>query len=310
VDVITSTDVVRKALQAARAASSSVGLVPTMGALHAGHVSLVSAARRECDTVAVSIFVNPAQFADRSDLAAYPRDLNSDLEICRRAGVDVVFAPSVAEMYPLGSLETAVVPGALATPLEGQSRPGHFTGVATVVTKLFSIAGSCRAYFGEKDYQQLAVVRQLVADLDLDVEVVGCATVRERDGLAMSSRNRRLGPAERRAATSLWRALRTGRELVAAGMSGGARVSEAMAGVIDTELLAHCDYAVVADPASLRIVTDIAAEVRLLVAARVGPVRLIDNLAAVPPGTESGGKASVAPRITAVDAGASMTGGG
>jgi pantoate--beta-alanine ligase len=282
VDLIRSIDALRKALHGARATGASVGLVPTMGALHAGHVSLVEAARRECDCVAVSIFVNPSQFGDPSDLAAYPRDLATDLEMCRLAGADVTFAPSLAEMFPLGSRGTTVVPGSLADVLEGRSRPGHFSAVATVVTKLLSIAGSCRAYFGEKDFQQLAVVRQLVADLDLEADVVGCPTVREPDGLAMSSRNGQLGPAEREAATALWRALRTGRELIAAGSASAAVVSAAMAGVLDAEPLVRIDYAVVADPSSLRVVTEIAAEVRLLVAAGVGKVRLIDNVAAMP----------------------------
>lgn len=282
-DLIASNDIARKALHAARAKGASVGLVPTMGALHLGHVSLVEAARRECDCVAVSIFVNPTQFGDPSDLAAYPRDLDTDLAICRNAGADVIFAPSVTEMYPLGSLETAVVPGSLADVLEGLSRPGHFTGVATVVTKLLSIAGCCRAYFGEKDFQQLAVVRRLVADLDLEVDVVGCPTVREPDGLAMASRNGRLGPSERQAAPVLWRALSAGRHLIAAGATSGREVSATMMAVLTSESLVHVDYAVVADPASLRVVTDISAEVRLLVAARVGPVRLIDNIAASAP---------------------------
>lgn len=282
-DLIASGDVVRKALQSARAGGASVGLVPTMGALHAGHISLMGAARRECDCVAVSIFVNPTQFGDASDLAAYPRNLDTDLAMCRAAGVDVVFAPSVAEMYPEGSLDTAVVPGQLSEVLEGPSRPGHFTGVATIVTKLLSIAGSCRAYFGEKDFQQLAIVRRLVGDLDFAVEVVGCPTVREADGLAMSSRNGRLDPAERRAATALVRALSAGADLVAAGERSASRVEAAMTAVLDAEALVRADYAAVADPMSLRAVSDITTEVRLLVAAGVGPVRLIDNLAAVPP---------------------------
>ncbi len=253
-----------------------------MGALHAGHLSLMAAARRDCDCVVVSIFVNPTQFGDASDLAAYPRDLATDAEMCAAAGVDVVFAPSVAEMYPGGSLDTSVVPGALAEVLEGPSRPGHFTGVATVVTKLLSIAGHCRAYFGEKDFQQLAVVRRLVADLNLPAEVVGCDTVREADGLAMSSRNGRLGPEQRVAATALYRALVTGARLVSAGERSSAAVCEAMEVVLSAEPLLTIDYAAAADPATLANVTDIDAEVRLLVAARVGPVRLIDNVAALP----------------------------
>jgi pantoate--beta-alanine ligase len=253
-----------------------------MGALHAGHLSLMAAARRDCDCVVVSIFVNPTQFGDPSDLAAYPRDLETDAGMCAAAGVDVVFAPSVAEMYPGGSLDTSVVPGALAEVLEGPSRPGHFTGVATVVTKLLSIAGHCRAYFGEKDFQQLAVVRRLVADLNLPADVVGCATVREADGLAMSSRNGRLGPQERVAATALYRALLMGARLVSAGERSSAAVRLAMEGVLSAEPLVAPDYSAVADPATLANVMDISAEVRLLVAARVGPVRLIDNVAALP----------------------------
>ncbi|MGO8875610.1 MAG: pantoate--beta-alanine ligase [Acidimicrobiales bacterium] len=283
-ELISRRDLVRTALQSARAAGDDVGFVPTMGALHAGHISLMEAARRDCDCVAVSIFVNPTQFGDATDLAAYPRDLAKDLAMCESAGVDVVFAPSVEEMYPGGSLETAVVPGALAEVLEGTSRPGHFTGVATVVTKLLSIAGACRVYFGEKDFQQLAVVRRLVADLDLPVEVVGCPTVRERDGLAMASRNGRLAAPERQAATALFRALSAGERLVAAGEPSAGAVALAMTAVLEAEPLVAADYAAVADPGALTPVTDIAGEVRLLVAARVGPVRLIDNVAARPPG--------------------------
>ncbi|MGA2209693.1 MAG: pantoate--beta-alanine ligase [Acidimicrobiales bacterium] len=282
-DLIASGEVVRKALQSARAGGASVGLVPTMGALHAGHISLIGAARRECDCVAVSIFVNPTQFGDVADLKAYPRNLDTDLDMCRAAGVDVVFAPSVAEMYPQGSLDTAVVPGQLSEVLEGPSRPGHFTGVATIVTKLLSIAGGCRAYFGEKDFQQLAIVRRLVSDLDIAVEVIGCPTVREADGLAMSSRNGRLAPPERQAATALHRALSAGVDLVVAGERSARHVGAAMAAVLDSEALVRTDYVAVADPVDLRPVSDITSEVRLLVAAEVGAVRLIDNLAAVPP---------------------------
>lgn len=202
--------------------------------------------------------------------------------MCADAGVDLVFAPSVGEMYPAGSLDTSVVPGTLAGVLEGPSRPGHFSGVATVVTKLLSIAGACHAYFGEKDFQQLAIVRRLVADLNIPAEVVGCATVRELDGLAMSSRNGRLGPAERAAAAVIHRALSAGAQLVSHGEQSGAAVSAAMDAVLSTEPLLTTDYAAVADPMTLAEVTEIRAEVRLLIAARVGPVRLIDNVAAVP----------------------------
>ncbi|MGD0082635.1 MAG: pantoate--beta-alanine ligase [Acidimicrobiales bacterium] len=296
-DLVETKEAFRKALQSARDGGGSVGLVPTMGALHAGHLALVEAARSGCDCVAVTIFVNPTQFGDAADLAGYPRDLDTDLERCRDADVDVVFVPSVAEMYPAGPTETTVEPGALAQVLEGTSRPGHFVGVATIVTKLLGLAGSCRAYFGEKDFQQLAIVRRLVADLDLGVDVVGCPTVREPDGLAMASRNSRLSPPEREAAATLWRALRTGRDLIAGGERNPAPVEHAMAGVLRAEPMVDMDYAVVADPVSLRPVLDIESEVRLLVAAQVGPIRLIDNVAAslspVAPATV--GPASVGP---------------
>ena len=282
-DLITSRAVLREELCNARSGGGTVGFVPTMGALHGGHLSLVSAAREDCDCVAVSIFVNPTQFGDPADLAAYPRDLERDLSMCTAKGVDFVFCPAVEEMYPGGSLDTAVVPGSLAEVLEGPSRPGHLSAVATVVTKLLSIVGTCRAYFGEKDFQQLAVVRRLVADLDLPVEVVGCPTVREEDGVAMSSRNLRLGASERQAATALLRALLEGAGKVARGERSGAIVARAMAAVLGAEPLVEVDYAAVADPRSLERVDDIVSEVRLLVAATIGPVRLIDNLAATPP---------------------------
>ena len=272
----------RAALAAHRADGRRVGLVPTMGALHGGHLSLVDAAGRDCDIVAVTIFVNPLQFGDRSDLASYPRQIEGDLARCDEHGVAAVFAPSVEEMYPGGGPETIVQPGAVARRYEGASRPGHFAGVATVVTKLLALAGPCRAYFGEKDFQQLAVVRRLVADLDLPVEVAACPIVREPDGLAMSSRNRRLAPAERAAATVLWRALRHGSALVEGGERSGGAVAAAMDAVVAAEALAAPDYAAVADPRSLEPVEEITAEVRLLVAAEVGPVRLIDNVAAAP----------------------------
>lgn len=282
-DLIGERSVLRQRLESARHKGERVGLVPTMGSLHGGHLSLVGKARQDCDYVAVSIFVNPTQFGDVSDFEAYPRDLGADLHELKAAGVDVVFAPSVAEMYPGDGLDTSVVPGALASVLEGPRRPGHLTAVATVVTKLFAIAGACSAYFGEKDYQQLAVVRRLAADLDLPVEVVGCPTVREPDGLAMSSRNRRLDGPGRRAATALFRALSTGSDLVAGGERRGAAVAGAMQGVLASEALVQPEYAAVADPSGLGEVTDIDGEVRLLVAARVEPVRLIDNMAAKPP---------------------------
>jgi pantoate--beta-alanine ligase len=273
------------ALERARAAGRSVGLVPTMGALHAGHVSLITRARAECDVVAVTIFVNPLQFGDPDDIAAYPRTLEHDLAVCAEAGADLVFAPTVREMYPSWPAPpaTTVSVRGVSDTWEGASRPGHFDGVATVVAALFSVAGRCRAYFGLKDFQQLAVVRQLADDLGLPVEVVGCPIVREPDGLALSSRNVRLAPAQRAAATALSRALAAGRAALAQGERTPGAIDRAMRAVVETEPLVDLDYAVVVDARTLaepEVVED-PADVRLLVAARVGPVRLIDNSAAV-----------------------------
>jgi len=273
----------REALEQARGTGRSVGLVPTMGALHAGHVSLMARARAECETVAVSIFVNPLQFGDPEDIAHYPRTLEQDLAACAAAGVDVVFVPPVTEMYPdwPAPVATTVSVRGVSEGWEGASRPGHFDGVATVVTKLFSIAGPCRAYFGEKDYQQLAVVRQMVADLSLPVSVMGCPIVREPDGLALSSRNVRLSAAERQAAVVLSRALAVGRAVLAQGVDHSSTVAEAMRRAVEEEPLVHLDYAVAVGAHDLvaREVIEDPATVRLLIAADVGPVRLIDNCA-------------------------------
>jgi pantoate--beta-alanine ligase len=279
----------RDLLEAARATGRSVGLVPTMGALHAGHLSLMARARSECDVVAVSIFVNPLQFGDPEDIARYPRTVEADLALCAEAGVDIVFVPGVTEMYPSwpSPVPTTVSVSGVSAGWEGASRPGHFDGVATVVTKLFSIAGPCRAYFGEKDFQQLAVVRQLVSDLSLPVQVVGCPIVRETDGLALSSRNVRLSGDERRAAIVLSRALAAGRSVLERCVDGKAvrasAVSRAMRRIVATEPMVRLDYAAAVrddDLVECGLITD-PGVVRLLIAAEVGPVRLIDNCAAV-----------------------------
>jgi len=278
-----------QALDAARAKGLTVGVVPTMGALHAGHASLIRRAAQECDLVAVSIFVNPTQFGDASDLANYPRTIHADLAVVAAAGGLVVFAPNVAEMYPpargrgsggaVPTERTISVPS-LGARWEGASRPGHFDGVATVVVKLLSAAGPCRAYFGEKDFQQLAVVRRVVADRSLPAEVVGCETVRDVDGLALSSRNALLAAPERAAATVLSRALRAGIALMAQGEDDPRRVERAMELEVAAEPLVELDYAAVVQADDLEPVATCAAErpLRLLIAARVGPVRLIDNL--------------------------------
>jgi pantoate--beta-alanine ligase len=251
-----------------------------MGALHSGHRSLIERAARECDVVAVTIFVNPTQFGDPTDLARYPRTLEADLGVVAGAGGHVVFAPSVAEMYPEspGGATTTVSAPALAARWEGASRPGHFDGVATVVVKLLSATGRCRAYFGEKDFQQLALVRRVARDLALPAEVVGCATVRHADGLALSSRNVRLSPSQRRASLVLSAALRSGAALLAAGGSPSA-VDELMRRAVSREPEVVLDYAVVVHADDLEPARACAPgrPLRLLIAATVGPVRLIDN---------------------------------
>ena len=285
VEVVDTAAECRRLLDTARQKERTVGLVPTMGALHAGHVSLLARARAECDVVAVSIFVNPLQFGDPEDIAHYPRTLERDLVVCADEGADVVFAPPVPEMYPSWPEvpATAVTVRGVSEVWEGASRPGHFDGVATVVAKLFSIAGPCRAYFGEKDFQQLAVVRRLAADLMLPVEVVGCPTVREADGLALSSRNVRLSPEERRAAAVLWRALSAAQATVSTGLCSGSALAQVMRDAMALEPLVRLDYAGAVDADSLAEVDMVSdpSSVRLLIAAVVGPVRLIDNAPAL-----------------------------
>ncbi len=260
----------------ARAAGSTVGFVPTMGFFHAGHRRLMRAARDETDFVVVSLFVNPLQFAPTEDLDAYPRDPEGDAAVAAEEGVDVLFTPTAAEMYPRPACTTVHVKG-LTEGLCGAARPGHFDGVTTVVAKLFSIVGPCRAYFGRKDAQQLAVVRRMTEDLDFPIEVVGCPLVREPDGLAMSSRNVYLDASERRAATALFRALQRASDLVVAGERDASAVRARLTATIATEPLLRLDYAEVVDAAELRPVTRLDGEVLLAVAAFCGRARLIDN---------------------------------
>ena len=267
----------RVLLDAERSKGRRAGFVPTMGFLHEGHASLMRRARGENDVVLVSIFVNPLQFGPKEDFAAYPRDLERDLALCEAEGVDVVFHPSVDEMYPEPTKVT-VTAGEIGTILEGRTRPGHFDGVATVVSKLFNIAGPCRAYFGEKDAQQLVVIKRLAHSLNFPVEVIGCPTVRESDGLAMSSRNVYLEPDQRKAATVLKRALDEGARLIADGERSGAKVQGVMRATIEAEPLAELDYAVCVDPVNLAEAAEVHGPVLLAVAARIGKARLIDNV--------------------------------
>ena len=256
------------------AASATVALVPTMGALHAGHAALFEEARRRTDVVVASIFVNPLQFGPAEDLSRYPRTPAHDLALCSQHGVDLVFCPSIEEMYPRGDADITVDPGPIGDVLEGAARPGHFRGVLTVVTKLLNLVRPDVAVFGEKDYQQLVLVRRLVNDLFLSVDVVGAPTVRDPDGLALSSRNRYLSPEQRTAALAVSRALRAGQ---AAGAAGRAAILAAANAVLGGEPAMDVEYLALR---STDLTTDAAAgEARLLIAAKVGTTRLIDNLA-------------------------------
>jgi pantoate--beta-alanine ligase len=268
---------IRQAREWRRDSGGSVGLVPTMGYLHAGHLSLVERARRENVRVAASLFVNPTQFGPSEDLARYPRDVERDTRLLEAAGSDLLFAPAVDEMYPAG-FETAVDVGSVAGPLEGARRPGHFRGVATVVLKLFGILQPDRAYFGQKDAQQLAVISRMVRDLNVPVEVLGCPTVREADGLAMSSRNVYLEPEDRRAAPALHRALAAARDRWTAGERDAEALRQAMRSVLEAEPRVRVDYVSVADPETCRELQRVAGPALLSLAAAVGKAHLIDNV--------------------------------
>ena len=258
------------------AAARPIGLVPTMGWLHDGHRALMSRARAENATSVVSIFVNPRQFGDPADLAQYPRSEARDLEICEAEGVDLVFAPSVEEVYPPG-FDTVVAVGSIARPLEGAARPGHFEGVATVVAILFGLVRADRAYFGQKDAQQVAVIRRMAIDLAIPTEVIACPTIREPDGLAMSSRNVHLSPAERAAAPVLRRALLEAREAWVAGERSGDALRERMRTQLAGEPLATVEYVSCADASTLAELDRVVGPALLSLAVRFGTTRLIDN---------------------------------
>jgi len=266
----------RAAIDALRRQALSVGCVPTMGALHEGHLSLVRRARSECDRVALSIFVNPTQFAPGEDLAKYPRPEARDLELAEREGVDLAFVPSAEEMYPPGSATTIRVSG-LTDGMCGPFRPGHFEGVATVVAKLLNLLTPDRAYFGEKDFQQLQVIRRMATDLNLPVEIVGCPTVREPDGLAISSRNAYLSSDERRAAPALYRALQVGAEVIARGGRGG-QAEETVRAALAAEPRFQVQYVEARRPDTLK--RDDLPGPPMVIAAAVylGATRLIDNV--------------------------------
>ena len=260
-----------------RADGSKIGLVPTMGALHEGHLSLIKQAVDRCDFCVVSIFVNPAQFGPREDFTRYPRDLDGDARLVETAGAQLIFAPGSSGMYPVG-YATFVTVERLTEPLCGRSRPTHFRGVATVVSKLFAIVNPHIAVFGQKDAQQLAVIKRMVRDLNVPVEIVSCSTVREPDGLAMSSRNRYLSEEERRQAPVLYRSLRTAQELVDAGVTDALEIERKVRGVLAGSPLLSVEYVEIVDPDEMTAVEDVRGGALLALAARLGKTRLIDNI--------------------------------
>lgn len=264
---------VRRAIEAVRQSGRSIGFVPTMGALHAGHLSLVVASRKDCDFTAVSIFVNPTQFGPHEDLQKYPRPRDADLALCEQASVDLVFYPPVEEMYPPGAITFVEVAG-LSDAWEGAIRPGHFRGVATIVAKLFHSVPADRAYFGQKDYQQQLILRRMAADLGFPIQIVTCPTIRDADGLALSSRNAYLSLSERDAGLAISRALFA----VEAVFGRGERNPAVLRQILCKELAAlNVDYAVIVDSQSLIELTSPAEHMVALIAARVGTTRLIDN---------------------------------
>jgi pantoate--beta-alanine ligase len=279
--VVTTIAELRAVADGTRAAGKRVGLVPTMGYLHDGHLSLMHRSVADNDLTVSTIFVNPLQFAAGEDLSTYPRDPEGDRAKAESAGTDVLFTPPLEEMYPEAVRTNVQVDVAVGT-MESAARPTHFDGVATVVAKLFALVGPCRAYFGDKDFQQLAVVRRMAFDLSFPVEVVGCPIVREADGLAMSSRNVYLTDDQRGQATVLHRAVEAGTALVAAGERDADVVRAQMAAMISDASLAELDYAEVVDPTTLERCDEVRGEVRLIVAARFGSTRLLDNGPAAP----------------------------
>lgn len=282
IERLASKDEVRQAVTEARREGKTVGFVPTMGALHAGHISLVQAARKRASFVVVSIFVNPTQFAPGEDFEKYPRDLAHDLELLSAEGVDVVFTPTVEGMYASDAAVT-VDPGPLASRWEGEVRPGHFTGVCTVVAKLLNVVHPDIAFFGEKDYQQLMLVKRMVADLDLPVQIAGMPIIRDRDGLALSSRNAYLLPAERTAALGLSTALDAAAQAVAWGERDGRVLETAMRDALERAGVVDIDYAAVVHPLTLEPAESVHVPARAIVAARIGATRLIDTCQLVPP---------------------------
>lgn len=273
--IIKKIDELRPIIKSWKREGLTVGLVPTMGYLHEGHKSLIDRAVSECDRVVVSDFVNPTQFGPNEDFESYPRDINADAALCEAAGADIIFNPEADEMYT-GAL-TFVDMNKITKVLCGKTRPIHFSGVCTVVSKLFNIVTPDRAYFGEKDAQQLCVIRKMVKDLNFDIEIVGCPIIREADGLAKSSRNTYLNPEERKAALCLSRSLEMGRGLIAGGETSAAKVKEAITAEIEKEPLAKIDYVEMVDLNNLEEISDIKKPLLCAIAVYIGKTRLIDN---------------------------------
>ena len=275
-EICSKIEAVRQHVREWKKAGLTIGFVPTMGYLHEGHKSLIDAARQDNDRVVVSIFVNPMQFGPNEDLASYPRDLKKDAGLCEAAGVDLIFHPQPEEMYAPDFASYVDMDG-LTAQLCGKSRPGHFRGVQTVVLKLFHIVAPDRAYFGQKDAQQLAVIKRMVRDLNVDIEIIGCPIVREEDGLAKSSRNTYLNEAERKAALVLSRSLKAGRELLESGETKAAAIRQAVIQEIEKEPLAKIDYVEIVDFDTITPVDEVNGSILAAIAVYIGKTRLIDN---------------------------------
>jgi pantoate--beta-alanine ligase len=268
---------VRHLVKAARNAGRKIGFVPTMGALHIGHVSLIEAAKKKCDFVVVSIFVNPTQFGPKEDFKKYPRPFKADLNICRKAGVDVVFVPTPKAMYP-GENLTWVDVEKLSEPLCGKFRPGHFHGVATICAKLFNIVAPDFAFFGQKDAQQAIVIKKMVADLNMPLEIVVCPTVREKNGLAMSSRNQYLTPQQKKDAAYIYKSLQKCRQMIKQGVKDTGKIKSQMRKMIRQIPSIEIQYISIVDAETLQNIDRVAGKVLAAVAVKIGPTRLIDNI--------------------------------
>jgi pantoate--beta-alanine ligase len=268
---------VRHLVKAARSAGRKIGFVPTMGALHKGHISLIEAAKKKCDFVVVSIFVNPMQFGPGEDFKKYPRPIKADLKMCRKAGVDVVFAPTPREMYPAENL-TRVDVEKLSEPLCGKFRPGHFRGVATVCAKLFNIVTPDIAYFGQKDAQQAIIIERMVADLNMPLKIVVCPTVREKTGLAMSSRNQYLTPQQKKDAAYIYKSLQKCRHTIKQGVRDTRKIKTEMRKILRQIPSVEIQYVSIVDAETLRNIDRITGKILAAVAVKVGPTRLIDNI--------------------------------